>query len=192
LSDGLAEVEARDDRIAVTLVRAIGDLSRADLPERPGHAGWPCPTPASQSPGPFRAKFALGLFDAWSSATLIDIEQEADDFLLPLVGETLRDYNGAPRQRVGVALLGDGLRASAVTLSRDASALLLRVSNVTDQAVVGAWLLPHEGPWYVTPCRLDETPTGPETVTGARIALEVAPRALFTVCARRAPATHRQ
>jgi hypothetical protein len=39
-SDGLAEYEADDDgAVAVTLVRAVGELSRPDLPERPGHAG---------------------------------------------------------------------------------------------------------------------------------------------------------
>jgi alpha-mannosidase len=49
-SDGLAEYEAREDgSVAITLVRAVGELSRNDLPERPGHAGWPAPVPGAQS-----------------------------------------------------------------------------------------------------------------------------------------------
>ena len=46
-SDGLAEYENLEQGIAVTLVRSVGELSRANLRERPGHAGWPVPTPAS-------------------------------------------------------------------------------------------------------------------------------------------------
>ena len=54
-SDGLAEYEARDDAIVVTLVRGVGELSRNDLAERPGHAGWPAPTPGAQCLGEFAA-----------------------------------------------------------------------------------------------------------------------------------------
>src|SRR6266705_2191520 len=61
-SDGLAEYESHDDgSIAVTLVRAVGALSRPDLPERPGNAGWLANTPTAQSLGPFAAGFAVTL-----------------------------------------------------------------------------------------------------------------------------------
>jgi len=36
--------------LLLTLLRAIGDLSRADLPTRPGHAGWPTAIPAAPRP----------------------------------------------------------------------------------------------------------------------------------------------
>ena len=192
ISDGLAEAEAIDGRIAVTLLRAIGELSRADLPERPGHAGWPVATPASQSLGRFRARFGLLLHDAWSMGTLLDIEDATDDFLLPLRGATLRDYDGEVHALHGIALEGDGLRVSAVTLTRDGTALLLRASNVTDANVYGAWIMPHDGPWEVKPCQLDETPTGPAKVTGARIAFSATPRALTTMCVRRVAAGRHQ
>jgi hypothetical protein len=59
-SDGLAEYEAADDgAVFVTLVRAVGELSRPDLPERPGHAGWPTATPEAQALGAFAARFAV-------------------------------------------------------------------------------------------------------------------------------------
>jgi len=37
----------------VTVLRACGELSRIDLPERPGNAGWPTHTPEAQCIGPF-------------------------------------------------------------------------------------------------------------------------------------------
>ena len=59
ISDGLAEYEAdADGAVHVTLARAVGELSRNELPERPGHAGWPSPTPQAQCRGPFAAEFA--------------------------------------------------------------------------------------------------------------------------------------
>ena len=85
-SDGLAEYETRPDgRIAITLLRAVGELSRDDLPERPGHAGWPAPTPAAQSLGAFTARFALLLHDRRTNATIAEIESAADDVLVPEV-----------------------------------------------------------------------------------------------------------
>src|SRR5690606_10485667 len=70
-SDGLAEYEAGGDgSIAVTLVRAVGQLSRADLAERPGHAGWPAPTPDAQSLGGFCALFGLLLHGPPDAATI--------------------------------------------------------------------------------------------------------------------------
>jgi hypothetical protein len=35
---------AADGTILVTLLRAFGQMSREDMPERPGHAGWPTPS----------------------------------------------------------------------------------------------------------------------------------------------------
>ena len=60
-SDGLGEYEiARSTaRVALTLLRSVGELSRNDLPERPGHAGWPAKTPEAQEQGAFAAGFAL-------------------------------------------------------------------------------------------------------------------------------------
>src|SRR5207244_1035300 len=34
--------------LVYTLLRSVGELSRADLPTRPGHAGWPTATPLAQ------------------------------------------------------------------------------------------------------------------------------------------------
>ncbi|MBL0173110.1 MAG: hypothetical protein IPP90_20960 [Gemmatimonadaceae bacterium] len=48
ISDGLCEGDPGGHRLVVTLVRAIGELSRAELPERLGDAGWPSAIPAAQ------------------------------------------------------------------------------------------------------------------------------------------------
>jgi|GEM_PF-2552215 len=52
--------------VSVTLLRAVGELSRNDLPERPGHAAWPTATPDAQEPGRHTVLLAV--------APLTDIE----------------------------------------------------------------------------------------------------------------------
>jgi len=60
---GSSEVEAvpegQGTALAVTLVRAVGWLSRDDLARRPVHAGPPLPTPGAQCPGRHVAELAL-------------------------------------------------------------------------------------------------------------------------------------
>jgi alpha-mannosidase len=64
-SRGCAEVEARQEgsaaALGVTLLRAVGWLSRGDLVLRPGHAGPPLETPGAQVPGLHRAELCLRL-----------------------------------------------------------------------------------------------------------------------------------
>jgi alpha-mannosidase len=65
---GLAEVEAvREENgttsLAVTLLRAVGWLSRDDLALRPGHAGPGLETPGAQVPGRSRAELSLRLHE---------------------------------------------------------------------------------------------------------------------------------
>ncbi|MCZ6783543.1 MAG: hypothetical protein O7G30_09555 [Proteobacteria bacterium] len=66
---GLAEVEAvpQEDGttcLALTLLRAVGWLSRDDLVLRPAHAGPPLETPGAQVPGPHRAELSLHVHGA--------------------------------------------------------------------------------------------------------------------------------
>jgi alpha-mannosidase len=186
LSDGLAEAEVEGGRLAVTLLRAIGELSRGDLPERPGHAGWPCEIPLAQCDGVFRARVGLLLHSSWSDGAVEAIEDAADALLLPLTGETWRDLAGGSRTLAGPELVGSGLRASAITLARDGKALLLRARNMTDRSRVGAWTLPGSDKWRVTQCRLDETPLAEPHVTDSRVEFTVSPRALLTLRIERA------
>ena len=56
---GLHEYEAGGDTLYLTLIRAVGWLSRDDLSTRQGDAGPMLPTPEAQCPGPFRATYSL-------------------------------------------------------------------------------------------------------------------------------------
>ncbi|HEV8535625.1 MAG TPA: phosphatase PAP2 family protein [Candidatus Limnocylindria bacterium] len=59
--DGLREYSVLHDggTIAITLLRAVGSLSRGDLPERRGHAGKPLETPSAQCIGERRYRYTL-------------------------------------------------------------------------------------------------------------------------------------
>jgi alpha-mannosidase len=189
-SDGLAEVESQSGALAITLVRAIGELSRGDLPERPGHAGWPSPTPQAQSLGRFAARLGVMLHadDADARTTT---SQAADALLLPLTGETWRDLavDGAlpladangESVLVGPELIGNGLEASAITLAQQHDGIMLRAVNLTNAPVPGAWLLPPTGRWLATRCRLDETPIAPAAETESRIDFLAAPHEIVTL-----------
>lgn len=63
---GAAEVaagRAGGGSVAVTLLRAVGWLSRGDLARRPQHAGPALETPGAQVPGPHRVELAFRLHD---------------------------------------------------------------------------------------------------------------------------------
>jgi alpha-mannosidase len=157
ISDGLAEYESCDDgSLLVTLVRGVGELSRNDLPERPGHAGWPTPTPKAQCLGPFAAGFAEMLHGPRVPSTIDAIEVAADEFLLPLSGATLRSALGLPAPVQGAELHGTGLAFSALKESEDGQWLVLRCVNLRDQDVDGSWRLPFDVSGARL-ARLDET-----------------------------------
>jgi 2-O-(6-phospho-alpha-D-mannosyl)-D-glycerate hydrolase len=181
-SDGLAEYEARGDgKILITLVRAVGELSRNDIPERPGHAGWPSSTPLAQCRGPFEAELAVMLHGPRQSAVVDTIERTADDVLLPLRGDTLRSALTVPAPVAGVELEGLGLACTAVKESEDGTALVLRCVNLLDEPARGSWRLPFDVS-SATFARLDETGMQEVEVRDRTIAIAAGPRAIVTVC----------
>jgi mannosylglycerate hydrolase len=184
VSDGLAEYESSaDGAVHVTLVRSVGELSRHDLPERPGHAGWPVRTPDAQSVGPYEACFAVQLFGPDSGDVRDAIEQFAEDVLHPLVGETLRSNLLPPHCAGGLELSGAGLAFSAAYPARDKDWIVLRCVNRRDSAVRGSWTLArivHEA----VIARLDETPMAMAEVADGVIRFTAEPRAIITIVAR--------
>lgn len=161
-SDGLAEYEATErGDVAVTLVRAVGELSRPDLPERPGHAGWPAATPEAQCLGPFAAHFAVALHAPNDDATRAAVEHLADDVLLPLAGETLRPALHALVGGGSLELAGDGLTfAAAKPAECGGGWVALRAVNVTARPQLGAWRIVAPNGGLVgdaVRARLDET-----------------------------------
>jgi mannosylglycerate hydrolase len=183
ISDGLAEYEVLSDgAIAVTLLRAVGALSRNDLPERPGHAGWPTPTPRAQLLGPYRAEFAL-VPHAATQDVVTEIERVTDDVLLPLTGMTLRSAIRSVDPIAGLSLEGDGLRFLACKESEDGAWTVLRCVNVTSRPVRGAWRCG----WPLREARharLDEQPGAATSQRDGIVDLEVRPREVATVLVR--------
>jgi len=184
ISDGLGEYEVMEDgAIAVTVLRAVGALSRNGLPERPGHAGWPVPTPGAQTLGPFRAEFALLPHDHGDEVTA-DIERAADDVLLPLRGTTLRSAMRALEPLDGLTLEGEGLRFLACKPSEDGQWTVLRCVNTTPRRVSGLWRCS----WPVREARrarLDEQPGDPLTVRdGSTVDVTLEALAVATVVVR--------
>jgi mannosylglycerate hydrolase len=180
VSDGLAEYEVLDDgRVAITLIRAVGELSRDDLPERPGHAGWPAATPMAQCHGPFAANFALAWHGADTAEQRARIVEIVDDVLLPITGVTQRDALRVPAPLHGFALEGEGLALSTIKESDDGRYIVLRCLNVTDAAVHGAWRVPRAqvSAWQG---RLDETPRERLPSEGGYVPIAVAACGIHT------------
>jgi hypothetical protein len=183
-SDGLAEYESMaDGSVAVTLLRAVGVLSRPDLPERPGHAGWPCDTPLAQSLGPYDAKFALALHGPDSPDVRDHIERLADDVLLPITGESLRWNLGDPLTTGGLELEGDGLAFSAALPAEREGWITLRCVNRRAVPVRGRWRIRRPVSEAVR-ARLDETPLAPLVVRDGCIDFDAGPDEIVTVLVR--------
>jgi alpha-mannosidase len=157
---GLHEYELLPDgALALTLLRAVGDLSRGDLAARPGHAGWPVATPGAQGLGPFRAELALapvGVDDRAAAAAWDAVEAAADEFHAPLAGRMYRSGIDVPEMVEGPALSGAGLAFRALKPREEGEGLVLRCVNLTRRVRRGAWTFP----WPLTRAfgaRLDES-----------------------------------
>lgn len=187
ISDGLAEYEVLDRRVvAVTLVRAVGALSRDDLPERPGHAGWPVPTPAAQCLRPFAAVLGLvphGGGAASQAEVRIHVERAAEDLLSPVRGATLRSAIGAHDPTRGAELTGDGLAFSAFKPADAGDGVVARCINLTDQPVSGAWRFGRRVR-TAHDARLDETPLDVLEVREDTVPILAGPRAVVTTLVR--------
>jgi 2-O-(6-phospho-alpha-D-mannosyl)-D-glycerate hydrolase len=142
LAPGFFEYEwtPRGDLI-LTLLRAVGELSRRDLPSRPGHAGWPTPTPAAQCPGRQRIELALVTVGEDDLARGDVVPQHWEEAFLPVRGVWLREVIGASPTAVDVTLEGTGLVASAVKPAHTGggSGIILRCYNATGRPAAGAW-----------------------------------------------------
>jgi hypothetical protein len=182
-SDGLAEYEARENGdVLVTVLRAVGDLSKADLPERPGHAGWPVATPEAQSPGPFSAAFALTLHGPRSPSQIARIESIAEDVLLPLTGDTWRSAVGVPAPVNGMELRGEGLAFGCAKPSDDGTGVVVRCVNLLDRPVKGAWRIPNALSAWLS--RLDETLLAELPVRDGEVCFVARPGGVVTIVVR--------
>ena len=182
-ADGLTEYETDGNTVAVTLIRSVGELSRSDIAERPGHAGWPVPTPGAQCIGPFDAELGFMLHGPRTDAIIDQIEHAADDILYPLTGSTIRDALAVHAPIHGVSLEGVGLSFAAAKESEDGGSLVLRCVNLLGREVTGTWRMGRPIA-EAHLARLDETPVAPLAVQGDRVAFVAPCRGIVTLLVR--------
>jgi len=120
-----------DATIAVTLIRAVGDLSRNDLATRPsGHAGPPVATPAAQCIG--RQKFELAFEPRAAAPTAGELMASARAHNIPPVVRIARVGAGAaPLTRAFLRLerhSGD-VTLSALKQAEDRASTIVRLFN---------------------------------------------------------------
>jgi len=140
LAPGFFEYElAPNGDLRVTLLRAVGQLSRDDLPTRPGHAGWPTPTPEAQCLGPDRLQLAVvpvEAADLWTGSALPELWE---DVFLPPRALWLRQATALSSPLWDIRLEGRGLVFSSAKPPEQGDGLVLRCWNARPEAVSGAW-----------------------------------------------------
>jgi alpha-mannosidase len=132
------ELDRKGD-LTVTLLRAVGDLSRADLPTRPGHAGWPVPTPFAQGHGTERLQLAIAPVTASELAGGTTLPELWEDLFLPVQGIWLRQATPLSPAPIDVRLEGYGLVFSAMKPAEQGDAMVLRCYNATAKPTAGLW-----------------------------------------------------
>lgn len=167
--------------VLVTLLRAIGALSRSDLPGRPGHAAWPTATPEAQCLGPTRIELAIA-----PCGSLESLEEIWENVFSPVRGFWIRDAIGLAAPAGGVTLEGAGLVFSTLKpVAGGGEGMVLRCWNPTDTRAAGAWRFaePVQNAYRT---RLDEGDPVPLVLEGhgrvVRFAVE--PRATSTIVVR--------
>jgi alpha-mannosidase len=174
LHDGLLEYEVVDgSELALTLLRAVGYLSRSEPSLRPNPAGPVDPVHGAQMRGRNVCDYAvLPHRGDWRAA---DLYAEADVFLVPLERARIPAVSSRARPASGTALEVDGAEVSAV--SRDVGGLVVRLFRTASEGgevtlnldgvpargwvidLRGAPLTPFEGsvllrPWEIVSLRL--------------------------------------
>lgn len=125
--------------LLVTLLRSVGQLSRADLATRPGHAAWPVATPLAQCRGTSRVELALAPVSQRELDRGDALPALWEDCFLPLRGFWLRDAVELAPVETEIELEGAGLVLSAVKPAQAGSPTVLRCYNATGRAAAGAW-----------------------------------------------------
>ena len=123
--------------LVVTLLRCVGQLSREDLPTRPGHAGWPTATPGAQCIGRERLQLALAPVTAEEIARRSPLAGLWEDAFLPPRAIWLRQATDLDLPATDVRIEGEGLVFSALKPAAAGDGIVLRCYNATDAEVAG-------------------------------------------------------
>jgi mannosylglycerate hydrolase len=177
LNAGLPEYSAAPSqlgtRLAVTLLRSVGWLSRNDLVSRPEGAGPALPTPGAQCLGEHQFELALLPFGGqWDTA---GVPAAAERFTLrPTVDATVGAADGG-----GLLELSGGLLLSALKKAEDGEALIVRVWNPGRSRIDGALDL-NRAPRAVHEVDFDEK-IRRELPVSARIPLSLAAKEVVSL-----------
>ncbi len=130
------EIVGEPPAIALTLLRAVGDLSRNDLATRPsGHAGPPVATPAAQCRGHHQFEMAFEPHGAAPTAGELLGSARAHIIQPRVVIARRQDGNGpATRSFLRVGGTAAGIVLSALKQTEDRSSVVVRVFNPNDDA----------------------------------------------------------
>jgi alpha-mannosidase len=145
LLPGFFEYEwTRRGELLLTLLRAVGELSKSGLATRAGHAGWPTPTPEAQCHGRQTVSFAIAPITEHEVVHPDRIERMWEDAFVPIVPWWVRQFAASTPAGTGVdgiSLDGDGLVFSACHPTEDGDGLYLRCYNIRETPVSGTWRL---------------------------------------------------
>lgn len=130
---GIPEVEVMQSadgaELALTLVRAVGWLSRGDLRMRKGHAGPGMETPEGQSLGAHRFEYALTTYGGdWAGAEIV---RQAHEFAYPPVAALTERHAGEGAEASLVQCDNPQIVLSAVTAANRPDRFLVRFYNST-------------------------------------------------------------
>jgi alpha-mannosidase len=132
------ELDRKGD-LLFTVLRAIGDLSRGDLSTRPGHAGWPTPTPLAQGHGTERLQLAFAPITSSELSSGTVLPELWEDLFLPVHGIWLRQATPLAPPPIDIRLEGYGLVFSALKPAERGDAMVLRCYNATAKPTAGLW-----------------------------------------------------
>jgi 2-O-(6-phospho-alpha-D-mannosyl)-D-glycerate hydrolase len=132
------EIDRRGD-LLLTVLRAVGQLSRGDLPTRQGHAGWPVETPEAQCQGLERIQLAFAAVTQSQLEKGSVLPELWEDVFLPVQGVWLRQASPLSFEPFDVRLEGDGLVFSGLKPAERGSDMVLRCYNATGKPTVGTW-----------------------------------------------------
>jgi alpha-mannosidase len=127
--------------LLVTLLRCVGELSREDLPTRPGHAGWPTPTPGAHCLGRERIQLALAPVSAGDLERVAPVVEVWEDAFVPPRAIWLRQATPLTPPTIDLGLEGEGLVFSSLKPAEgDGRRIVFRCYNATGEPVEGRLL----------------------------------------------------
>jgi mannosylglycerate hydrolase len=156
-----------EGELLVTLLRAVGQLSRDDLSTRRGHAGWPVATPEAQGHGLHRWQLAVCPLRSPEIGDGTMLPTMWEDLFLPPRAVWLRQASALRLAPLDCAFEGKGIVFSALKPAECGKGVVLRCYNAGGSPTTGSW----RAPFVLTSAartRADERDAVPLPVEGGR------------------------